>query len=206
AGSMAYNNASLMASRLSNTKLRILANNGINTHDKLPLSPTLLQQQATRTFRKGTSETGMRARDLIIPDEEELEQIENDPHNSENCVLCQLGPKPLSVSEEENGLVHAEGMLLSDDHPINLRSIQNPHKHTERGIEGSTACFDTLYVRHRPEKGMITIAGRGSLGQGRKDELAEAEPHSPGTQRSLRAEDKSDHAIAVRFPDWPRPG
>ncbi len=53
----------------------------------------------------------MRAKDLIIPDEKELEQIErwadtqlrllDDPHDSLNCILCQIGPKPLSVAEEE---------------------------------------------------------------------------------------------------------
>jgi len=73
-------------------------------------------------------------------------------------------------------------------------------------MEGSTVCFDTPYVHYRPEKGMITIARAGSLGQGRKDELAEADPTTPGTYRSLRAKDKSDDAIAVRFSDWPRLG
>jgi len=42
----------------------------------------------------------MRAKDLVIPDEEELEEIEN-AHDFVNCVLCQLGPKPLSVRVEE---------------------------------------------------------------------------------------------------------
>jgi len=41
----------------------------------------------------------MRAKDLVIPDEEELEAIE--AHDSMGCVLCQLGPKPLSVTMEE---------------------------------------------------------------------------------------------------------
>src|SRR6266571_4692129 len=107
----AHIDAHVMARWIPDPELRLLAHNALNPRDRLFLSRPLLQRQTTLTIQKRPCETDMRAKDLIIPDEKELEQIErwadtqlrllDDPHDSLNCILCQIGPKPLSVAEEE---------------------------------------------------------------------------------------------------------
>ena len=108
----------------------------------------------------------------------------------------------LKVGTRIEAIVHAEGMLLSRDPPINRRSIHAPHKHSGRGMEGSTGTFMPLYVRLSPKgnqeaeqerskrpmtvqsqsrKAMITIARRETLGRGGNNEPAEAVSHPPGT-------------------------
>ena len=73
---------------------------------------------------------------------------------------------------------------------INRRSIQLPI--SLHGMEGSTVRFDALYVRYRPEKGMIKIARRETLGPGGNNERAEAVSHSPGTPFIQRTEKKGN--------------
>ena len=59
-------------------------------------------------------------------------------------------------------------------------------------MEGSTVRFDALYVRYRPEKGMIKIARRETLGPGGNNERAEAVSHSPGTPFIQRTRKKGN--------------
>ncbi len=57
-------------------------------------------QYDTRSVVKMTDELVEIQHYEVLEDRVDLSSV-HDPHDSVNCVLCQLGPKPLSVTTEE---------------------------------------------------------------------------------------------------------